>query len=106
MDCIVNLIHSVVRVCENETAAAFLGLRLPDRSGTLHRSGHLWRRAFMSYLLQRLSVRACSAFRRLLSRAAAGIESRPRLAAWFYPRAGRSTDADYRDYNGRMFAGF
>ena len=57
-----------------------------------------------SHCLQRLSVRACSQVRRLLDRVCAWIEARPRLARWIYPSS--SADADYRVYNGRMFASF
>ena len=54
--------------------------------------------------LQRLSVRACFQVRRLLARVWTWIEARPRLARWIYPSS--SADADYRVYNGRMFASF
>lgn len=53
-------------------------------------------------LLQRLTVRACLGIRRVLSGAREWIEARPRFASWIYPPA----EADYRDYNGRMFASF
>ncbi|HZL47255.1 MAG TPA: class I SAM-dependent methyltransferase [Opitutaceae bacterium] len=55
--------------------------------------------------LQRLSARAFSSVRRLGAAGRTWIQARPRLAAWFYPRAERSPEAAYRDYNGRMFAG-
>jgi protein arginine N-methyltransferase 1 len=72
---------------------------------TIRGSGRLWRRAFMSSQpLQRLSVRAFSAFRRLLAGGRTWIQARPRFAAWFYTPGERSAEADYRDYNGRMFA--
>src|SRR5687767_11975833 len=56
--------------------------------------------------LQRLTVRVCSGLRRMLFGAREWIGARPRLALWIYPREGCSADADYRDYNGRMFASF
>jgi protein arginine N-methyltransferase 1 len=34
------------------------------------------------------------------------IQARPRLAAWFYPRAKRPPQESYRDHNRRMFADF
>ena len=57
-------------------------------------------------LLQRLSAGTCAAFRRLLYKSGTWMLARPRLAAWFYPRLKRSADSEYREYNGRMFAGF
>lgn len=56
--------------------------------------------------LPRLSSRAFSALRRLLAGGRSWLKARPRLSAWFYPPVEHSAEADYRDYNGRMFAGF
>src|SRR5688572_16038338 len=64
-----------------------------------------WIPGFMSFhFLQRLSVRAFATFRSFIRFGCAWIDARPRLAAWVY--SPRSREADYRDYNGRMFAGF
>ncbi len=61
----------------------------------------------MSFQLpQRLSAQLFAACRRLVARGRAWILARPAIAAWIYPPVERSRDADYRDYNGRMFAGF
>ncbi len=57
-------------------------------------------------ILQRLSAGAFSRARGHLARIGEWIQERPRLAPWFYPRQERSPEADYRRYNGRMFAGF
>ena len=54
--------------------------------------------------LQRLSARAFAACRRLLARGRTWLQARPRLAAWFYSPVEPPAEADYRDYNGRMFA--
>lgn len=56
--------------------------------------------------LRSLSARAFSAIRRLLSGGRIWIQSRPRLAAWIYPRVRRPAQAGYRDHNRRMFADF
>jgi type I protein arginine methyltransferase len=53
---------------------------------------------------QRTSAGTFAFFRRLLGGAGAWLQSHPRLGVWFY--ASRSPEADYRAYNGRMFAGF
>src|SRR5688572_4899000 len=64
-------------------------------------------RAYMLFhFLQRLSVRFFSGCRSLLASLRGGVEKRPSVAAWIFPRDDRSPDADYRAYNGRMFAGF
>lgn len=57
-----------------------------------------------SHPLQRLSVRLFSAFRRLVAWGRNWIQERPAVAMWFYPE--NSSEADYRQHNGRMFAGF
>jgi len=54
--------------------------------------------------LQRLSVGAFSALRRLLDRVRAWIQSSRSLAAWVYPGAGDNSEASYRKYNGWYFA--
>lgn len=54
--------------------------------------------------LQRISAGAFSALRRFLAWGRRRVQARPRLAAWFYQPGARSAEADYRDYNGRMFA--
>lgn len=54
--------------------------------------------------LQRLSVRVFSTCRRWLAATGDWILDRPKLAAWFYRP--HTPDADYREHNGRMFAGF
>jgi protein arginine N-methyltransferase 1 len=59
-----------------------------------------------SHLLQRLSARAFAAGRRFLASSRTWIDARPGLAAWVYPSAEQSAEDDYRDHNGRMFAGF
>lgn len=56
--------------------------------------------------LQRFSARAFSQFRYFLESVRQWIERRPRLSAWLYPSIEGSWDADHRDHNGRMFAGF
>src|SRR5688572_6057759 len=64
-------------------------------------------RAYMLFhFLQRLSVRFFSGCRSLLASLRGGVEKRPSLAAWIFPRHDQSPDADYRAYNGRMFASF
>lgn len=55
---------------------------------------------------QRLSARAFSVLRGRLARIRLWIQARPRLAAWFYAQDARSLEADYRAYNGRIFADF
>jgi type I protein arginine methyltransferase len=63
--------------------------------------------AYMSlHFLQRLSVRFFSGCRSLLTSLRARVESRARLAAWVFPTYDQSPEADYRTYNGRMFANF
>lgn len=59
-----------------------------------------------SHFLQDLSARAFSALRRLMAAGGAWIDARPRLAAWFHPSPEQTAEADYRAFNGRMFAGF
>ena len=56
--------------------------------------------------IQRVSARVFSAIRRILAGVRIWIQSRPGLAAWFYPRVRRTVQADYRDHNRRMFADF
>src|SRR5688500_7519378 len=81
-----------------------LGLRWRRRGRIIHDSAPLCRPSMSTHGLQRLSVRACFQVRRLLARVWTWIEARPRLARWIYPSS--SADADYRVYNGRMFASF
>lgn len=52
--------------------------------------------------LQRLSARLCSLGRRVLAAVGDWVEDRPKVAAWIYPPG----EGDYREHNGRMFAGF
>jgi type I protein arginine methyltransferase len=59
-----------------------------------------------SQSLQRFSLGLFSAMRRLLAACRLWMYARPRLAAWVYPHEESSPEAKYRDYNGRMFAGF
>ena len=54
--------------------------------------------------LQRLSAGLFTAIRRGIDHARNFVHHRPRLAAWVYPVP--SAEADYREHNGRMFAGF
>ncbi len=56
--------------------------------------------------LQRLSVRVFSAIRHLLACSRRLIEARPRLAAWIFPTDAQTSEANYRDFNGRYFADF
>ena len=58
------------------------------------------------HFLQRASVWFFSGCRSVLARIRAGVEKSPQLAAWIYPPHERSPEADYRAYNGRMFANF
>jgi protein arginine N-methyltransferase 1 len=58
------------------------------------------------HFLQRLSGCFFSALWRVLAHMRRAVERRPRLAAWFNSPTERAEDADYRVYNGRMFAGF
>ncbi|MGH7957961.1 MAG: methyltransferase domain-containing protein, partial [Opitutaceae bacterium] len=58
------------------------------------------------HLLQRVSVRVFSRLRDVLTSVQAWVGERPRLAAWFFPPDDPSPEADYRAYNGRMFANF
>jgi protein arginine N-methyltransferase 1 len=56
--------------------------------------------------LQALSVRFFSVLRRLVARCRTWVGERPGLARWIYPSTGHRADADYRAYNGQMFACF
>lgn len=57
-----------------------------------------------SHLFQRLSVRLFSVFRRVVASGRHWIQDRPKVAVWIYPE--NTPEADYREHNGRMFAGF
>lgn len=54
--------------------------------------------------LQHLSAEGFSAFRRLLARSRAWIQTRPRLAAWFYPKS--TPESQYREFNAWYFTDF
>ncbi len=53
-----------------------------------------------------ISAGIFSTGRRLLARAGAWVQARPRLAAWLYPANEATPEARYREYNGRYFASF
>ena len=54
--------------------------------------------------LQRLSSRGFSALGRWLTRGGAWVRAQPRLAPWLDADDAQTTDARYREYNGRQFA--
>jgi len=55
---------------------------------------------------RRISARFFAACRGLLARGRGWILARPKWAGWFYPSSGCSREENYREHNGRMFAGF
>ncbi len=60
----------------------------------------------MSHPLQRATVLGFSWLRRSLARARIWVLARPWLAAWLYPGAETSAEAEYRAFNERYFADF